>query len=580
MTRTYPLVPSALTLTVGGLLLLGATPAQAAEVLVLSNNGAPAVVTDFTANTMGHNYTAHDADTTPTLDQLNQYEAVLLFENGLFSNAPNVGDRLAEWYGQGGKCIVIGTFYWQDRSDNPKYANNYSWGALEDLDVFTGLAGGSEYNSDSLDPNSIVAHPITDGVMALSAHSYRGGVQAKDDTQVLALWSTLNSLNEDDPLIGVREDDNGGKFVGISIFPDYESHGDYGNQFTGDFHVLWENALTWCASTCGDGKMSAGEECDDGNNVDGDGCTATCKVESCGDGVVNNGDAEQCDDGNDVNTDDCTDSCLSAACGDGYVHEGVEACDDGNDVNDDACTNMCTVPTCGDGVIQDGEACDDGNPENTDACLATCVEASCGDGFLQDGVEACDDSNDDNTDDCIDTCEAASCGDGYVQAGVESCDDGNADNGDGCLDTCVIAACGDGYVYAGIEECDDGNDVDDDDCANDCTIPSGTTTDDSGGATTSGGETTTTGDDTETAGTSDSGTGTGTGGETTGDVSTTGDATTTTDGATGSATDGGTAGVDEEGCGCTTDGADEPAQGLLGLLSLGLLALTRRRRRA
>ncbi|HUU48111.1 MAG TPA: myxococcus cysteine-rich repeat containing protein [Nitrosopumilaceae archaeon] len=37
-----------------------------------------------------------------------------------------------------------------------------------------------------------------------------------------------------------------------------------------------------CADTgvfCGDGQLQAGEQCDDANNVDGDGCSATCKDE-------------------------------------------------------------------------------------------------------------------------------------------------------------------------------------------------------------------------------------------------------------------------------------------------------------
>lgn len=34
--------------------------------------------------------------------------------------------------------------------------------------------------------------------------------------------------------------------------------------------------------SCGDGKVTAGEECDDGNNASNDGCSATCKKESAG----------------------------------------------------------------------------------------------------------------------------------------------------------------------------------------------------------------------------------------------------------------------------------------------------------
>ena len=39
---------------------------------------------------------------------------------------------------------------------------------------------------------------------------------------------------------------------------------------------------------CGDGVIDAdkGEECDDGNTIDYDGCSALCKLESCGDGIV------------------------------------------------------------------------------------------------------------------------------------------------------------------------------------------------------------------------------------------------------------------------------------------------------
>ena len=41
---------------------------------------------------------------------------------------------------------------------------------------------------------------------------------------------------------------------------------------------------------CGDGVVSFEEECDDGNNIDGDGCNANCETEFCGDGVVQAGE--------------------------------------------------------------------------------------------------------------------------------------------------------------------------------------------------------------------------------------------------------------------------------------------------
>jgi cysteine-rich repeat protein len=175
----------------------------------------------------------------------------------------------------------------------------------------------------------------------------------------------------------------------------------------------------------------------------------------CGDGNVDIG--EECDDGNANDTDGCVSGCVNAKCGDGFVQSGVEECDDSNADNTDGCIDTCKSAACGDGFVQSGvEECDDSNAENTDGCIDTCKSAACGDGFVRAGMEECDDSNADNTDGCIDTCKSAACGDGFVRAGMEECDDGNTSNDDACVGACVPAACGDGYVRSGVEECDDG----------------------------------------------------------------------------------------------------------------------------
>jgi len=219
--------------------------------------------------------------------------------------------------------------------------------------------------------------------------------------------------------------------------------------------------------TCGDGVVEGSEQCDDGNNVDTDGCLNNCMTARCGDGVAQ-AEVEQCDDGNADNTDACLDTCAAARCGDGFLHAGVEQCDDGNTINTDGCTNACQVAVCGDGIIEGDEQCDDGNLSNTDGCLNTCVTASCGDGFVQAEVEQCDDGNADNADGCLNSCVIATCGDGFVELGVEQCDDGNNSNNDACLNTCVTASCGDGFVFTGFEQCDDGNSSNNDACLNTC----------------------------------------------------------------------------------------------------------------
>jgi cysteine-rich repeat protein len=221
-------------------------------------------------------------------------------------------------------------------------------------------------------------------------------------------------------------------------------------------------------TSCGNGTLESGEQCDDGNTSSADACVANCRNASCGDGFTRIG-VEQCDDANSTNTDACLSTCTTARCGDGFTRSGVEQCDDANLVNTDACLSSCTAASCGDGFTRSGvETCDDGNAVDTDACLSSCNVARCGDGFLRTGVEQCDDANAVNTDACLNTCITARCGDGFTRTGVEECDDANILNTDACLTTCRSAGCGDGFVRIGVEACDDANAVNSDACPSSC----------------------------------------------------------------------------------------------------------------
>lgn len=72
---------------------------------------------------------------------------------------------------------------------------------------------------------------------------------------------------------------------------------------------------------CGNGIVENGEECDDGNLISTDGCTATCQIQSttmpqppqpttpvCGNGTLEVG--ESCDDGNLRAGDGCSAQCI------------------------------------------------------------------------------------------------------------------------------------------------------------------------------------------------------------------------------------------------------------------------------
>ena len=63
-----------------------------------------------------------------------------------------------------------------------------------------------------------------------------------------------------------------------------------------------------CLLSCGDRVVDPGDECDDGNLRDGDGCDHNCTATACGNNVVSLD--EVCDDGNTRDGDACRGDCL------------------------------------------------------------------------------------------------------------------------------------------------------------------------------------------------------------------------------------------------------------------------------
>jgi fibro-slime domain-containing protein len=228
------------------------------------------------------------------------------------------------------------------------------------------------------------------------------------------------------------------------------------------------HALTKCVPTCGDGKISGDETCDDGKNDGSWGsCLPGCKGRGpyCGDTIVQT-PPEACDDGTNLVTyggvtKQCGPGCQWAPyCGDG-VTSNAEECDEGatNGAGYGHCTSTCKLgPRCGDSVVNGGEECDDGisNGSTGDKCTADC-KLKCGNGTIDPG-EQCDDGagNTGGYGKCTPTCTLGPrCGDGYLN-GTEQCDDGKNDGTYGtCKPGCVLADyCGDGKVTNPPETCD------------------------------------------------------------------------------------------------------------------------------
>jgi hypothetical protein len=182
---------------------------------------------------------------TPGLNLLRQYDVVLLFTNGIFDETTALGDELAEYVGVGGN-VVIGSFYWQGRSDSG--LTSPGWGALEAIDPFLGdidpLTGsaGATYTANDLNGNNIVAHPLTLGLTSLvSVAGYSAGVLAKPTATVVASWT------DGAPLVGYHILGAGQRVVAVSLFP----AASVPTEVIGDVQVLWENAVTWAGITGG-----------------------------------------------------------------------------------------------------------------------------------------------------------------------------------------------------------------------------------------------------------------------------------------------------------------------------------------
>ncbi|CAK87295.1 unnamed protein product, partial (macronuclear) [Paramecium tetraurelia] len=162
-----------------------------------------------------------------------------------------------------------------------------------------------------------------------------------------------------------------------------------------------------CISICGDLAIQESEDCDDGNDIEFDGCFY-CRY-SCPKGCVN------CEKGK------CLDLCLP---GFNFINK------------------VCST-TCGDSIIAGNEQCEDNNTQEYDGCYQckfscplNCYE--CIDGICINcniGYQLIENQ-------CSNVC-----GDGILQV-QEQCDDGNLDSGDGCSQTCQVEIdwiCNQGY---------------------------------------------------------------------------------------------------------------------------------------
>jgi len=239
---------------------------------------------------------------TPTLVELQQYHAVLVFSDGGFASATTMGDNLAD-YMDGGGGVVIATFaFWN--------ANGLGIEGRIKTDGYLPFTTDGQSGGSGLTLVPIVAnHELLDSVASFnggSAGYHNASISTVAGATEVAQWSNGQ------PLVAAYEP-TGGLIVGLNFYPpSSDIRSDFWDAST-DGATLMSNALMFAAG---------------GADSDGDGWSE-------GDG-------------------DCDDT-------DPNVYPGApEICDDGIDQNCDGVMNE-TVDNDGDGFSQCDGDCDDAN---------------------------------------------------------------------------------------------------------------------------------------------------------------------------------------------------------------------------
>ena len=175
--------------------------------------------------------------TTPSLASMQQYDAVLVYSDGVgFQNPTQMGNNLADYVDAGGG-VVIGVFSFHSSSGPITVQGRLRTGGYVPFS-FSGQSGGSM----TLVPD-LPSHPILDGVDYLhnGSSGYHHTVSTVSGATQVAHWSNGR------PLVSEWVPHGGGGVVGINMFPPSTgARSDFWNQ-SGDGDILMANALSFVA---------------------------------------------------------------------------------------------------------------------------------------------------------------------------------------------------------------------------------------------------------------------------------------------------------------------------------------------
>ena len=279
---------------------------------------------------------------------------------------------------------------------------------------------------------------------------------------------------------------------------------------------------------CGDTILDGGEQCDDGNLTNGDGCDEFCFVELSDNGCSGAGPNGTCEEGEDFMI--CMSDCPvpdDSNCDGGAPDFACSAFEDALTCASDCWGVDPSSSQCGNGIIEGDEDCDDGNISSGDGCTDACLDenteifpynpcfehpvASNGLNYTLEGYSSghqsdisctvaldgeCGSTKWDSTcvdlfkNSCFGACSGAIycvvdniCDQGFFPENNSTCSqdcycgdgvcDATYENATSCAVDCSGggggATCGDG-ILEGAEECDDGNAINGDGCDQLCLL--------------------------------------------------------------------------------------------------------------
>lgn len=257
-----------------------------------------------------------------------------------------------------------------------------------------GIKSGGEEDADGAEADIVIDHFIdTDA-----------DIQVDDGQEIPPECTTDEQCDDGDPCNGEETCNAAGSCEPGDMLPDgtaCETPSGVGGTC---------RAGTCMPTTCGNGEVDDGEECDDGNDIPGDGCENNCTY-SCD-------NAGDCSDDNVCTDDDCVPNDNGQVC----RYDGNDnPCDDGL---------FCTIADQCDG---DGNCIGSGDPCEDD--LDCTVNESCNEDIdrcgydIEDGACLIDgacwvDGDENPADECRECRSTVSIGDWSPKADMEECTDG------------------------------------------------------------------------------------------------------------------------------------------------------------